>query len=56
MAGGREQLAKAVVLEAVKAAHGAGRPCLLFAFSGQSGECDHTRPLMARDCMYADGH
>ena len=33
MAGGRERLAKAVVLETVKAAHSQGRPCLLFAFS-----------------------
>ena len=36
MAGGRETIAKAVVLEAVQAAHGQGRPCLLFAFSGKS--------------------
>ena len=36
MAGGRERLAKAVVLEVVRAAHSHGRPCLLFAFSGSS--------------------
>ena len=36
MAGGREKIAKAVVLEAVRAAHESGRPCLLFAFSGSS--------------------
>jgi len=36
MTGGRERLAKAVVLEAVRTAHQEGRPCLLFAFSGES--------------------
>ena len=36
MAGGRETIAKSVVLEAVRAAHAQGRPCLLFAFSGAS--------------------
>ncbi|KAL1525635.1 hypothetical protein AB1Y20_020488 [Prymnesium parvum] len=34
MVGGRERLAKAVVYEAVRAAHSQGRACLLFAFSG----------------------
>ena len=36
MAGGRETLAKAVVLETVRTAYAQGRPCLLFAFSGTS--------------------
>ena len=34
MAGGRERLAKAVVLEACRSAHAQGRPCLVYAFSG----------------------
>ena len=36
MTGGRERIAKSVVLEAVRAAHAQARPCLLFAFSGAS--------------------
>ena len=36
MTGGRETLAKAVVLETVRTAYAQGRPCLLFAFSGTS--------------------
>ena len=34
MVGGREALAKAVVVEAVRASHAQGRACLIFAFSG----------------------
>ena len=47
MAGGRERLAKAVVLEALRAAHVADRPCIVYAF-GAASELAELRLLTSR--------